>query len=89
MSSDFLVNLLMNGKISPVEGKRMKREMAKILSGLTPRQKRAVCLRFGLESNLPSTLKEVAEIMNFSTQRASQIVAAALRKMRLFIRNNY
>jgi len=49
---------------------------------LTPRERRVLELRYGLDGNLPKTLDEVGEIFGISRERVRQIQKEALEKLR-------
>jgi RNA polymerase sigma factor (sigma-70 family) len=53
------------------------------LETLPPRSRRAVDIRYGLTSGHPKTLSEVGKDLGVCTERAKQIIEAALRKLRL------
>ncbi len=59
-----------------------RREVAKVLSGLTEREGRIVKLRFGIDSRYPRTLEEVGKIFKVTRERVRQIEAKAIRKLR-------
>lgn len=62
----------------------LKRQIAKLLDGLTPRTREIVSMRYGLGEWEPTehTLEEVGEHFNLTRERIRQIVNEALRKMR-------
>jgi RNA polymerase primary sigma factor len=49
---------------------------------LTPRERRVLELRYGLDGNLPKTLDDVGEIFGISRERVRQIQKEALEKLR-------
>ena len=51
-------------------------------STLTPREKKVLELRFGLEDGRNRTLEEVGKEFNVTRERIRQIEAKALRKLR-------
>ncbi len=53
-----------------------------MLSTLTPREKKVLELRFGLEDGRNRTLEEVGKEFNVTRERIRQIEAKALRKLR-------
>ena len=53
-----------------------------VLSTLTPREKKVLELRFGLEDGRNRTLEEVGKEFNVTRERIRQIEAKALRKLR-------
>ena len=52
------------------------------LWGLTPREKKVLTLRFGLEDGRQRTLEEVGQEFNVTRERIRQIEAKALRKLK-------
>jgi len=62
--------------------KSIRWELDKVMLTLTPREKRVLDLRFGLEDGRPRTLEEVGKIFGVTRERIRQIEAKALRKMR-------
>ena len=53
-----------------------------MISTLTEREKKVLCLRFGLEDGRSRTLEEVGKEFNVTRERIRQIEAKALRKLR-------
>ncbi len=53
-----------------------------VLNSLTPRERRVVELRFGLEGDRLYTLSEIGEELGVTRERIRQIEAKALRKLR-------
>lgn len=53
-----------------------------VLDTLTPREKKVLSLRFGLEDGRQRTLEEVGQEFNVTRERIRQIEAKALRKLR-------
>jgi RNA polymerase sigma factor (sigma-70 family) len=56
-------------------------KVREILNELSPRRKKVLTLRFGLDGSDEHTLKEVADMLNITMQRVRQIEVEALRKM--------
>ena len=56
--------------------------MEGVLDSLTPRERRVLQLRFGLEDGRSRTLEEVGRDFNVTRERIRQIEAKALRKLR-------
>jgi len=60
----------------------LKEQIEEVLSTLTPREKRVLQLRFGLEDGRSRTLEEVGKEFYVTRERIRQIEAKALRKLR-------
>lgn len=65
-----------------LDKKELKSMLENGLAKLTPREKKVLIFRFGLDDGKEYTLEEVAEIINVTRERVRQIEAKALRKMR-------
>ena len=60
----------------------LKEQLEDVPSTLTPREKKVLELRFGLEDGRNRTLEEVGKEFNVTRERIRQIEAKALRKLR-------
>ncbi len=60
----------------------LREHIYEVLDTLTSREKRVLCLRFGLEDGRPRTLEEVGQEFEVTRERIRQIEAKALRKLR-------
>jgi len=60
----------------------LKEQIEDVLFSLTPRERRVLQLRFGLEDGRSRTLEEVGREFNVTRERIRQIEAKALRKLR-------
>jgi len=60
----------------------LKEQIDDVLSHLSPRERRVIQLRFGLEDGRSRTLEEVGQEFNVTRERIRQIEAKALRKLR-------
>ena len=60
----------------------LKEQLAEVLDTLTPREKKVLELRFGMEDGRTRTLEEVGKEFNVTRERIRQIEAKALRKLR-------
>ena len=60
----------------------LKEQLSEVLDTLTPREKRVLELRYGLEDGRSRTLEEVGQEFNVTRERIRQIEAKALRKLR-------
>ena len=61
---------------------RFKEAMQKILTTLTPREEKIICMRFGIRDKLPHTLEEAGKVFGITRERIRQIEAIALAKLR-------
>jgi len=60
----------------------LKEQLFSVLETLTDREKKVLCLRFGLDDGRARTLEEVGKEFNVTRERIRQIEAKALRKLR-------
>jgi len=60
----------------------LREQLMDVLDTLTPREKKVLHLRFGLEDGRSRTLEEVGKEFNVTRERIRQIEAKALRKLR-------
>ena len=60
----------------------LKEQLDSVLDSVTPRERRVLELRFGLEDGRPRTLEEIAHEFGVTRERIRQIEAKALRKLR-------
>ena len=60
----------------------LREQLVEVLSTLTEREQRVLCLRFGLNDGRARTLEEVGREFNVTRERIRQIEAKALRKLR-------
>ena len=67
----------------------LKEVTRKILTGLTERESRVLCMRFGISMNTDHTLEEVGRQFDVTRERIRQIEAKALRKIRHPSRSEY
>ena len=67
----------------------LKEVTKKILTGLTERESRVLCMRFGISMNTDHTLEEVGRQFDVTRERIRQIEAKALRKLRHPSRSEY
>jgi len=59
-----------------------RKEIEKVLSGLTERESKIIILRYGLDGGYPRTLEEVGQIYGITRERVRQIEGKAIRKLR-------
>jgi len=60
----------------------LKEQLEGVLETLTPRERKVLKLRFGLDDGRPRTLEEVGQEFGVTRERIRQIEAIALRKLR-------
>jgi len=60
----------------------LKEKLEEVLSTLTPREARILCMRFGLDDGIPYTLEEVGQRFGLTRERIRQIEGKALRRLR-------
>jgi RNA polymerase primary sigma factor len=60
----------------------LKEQVSDVLDTLSPRERRVLQLRFGLEDGRSRTLEEVGREFSVTRERIRQIEAKALRKLR-------
>jgi RNA polymerase primary sigma factor len=61
---------------------RFKEQMQRILTTLTPREEKIICMRFGIREKSTHTLEETGKVFGITRERIRQIEATALRKLR-------
>ncbi|HET8564186.1 MAG TPA: sigma-70 family RNA polymerase sigma factor [Candidatus Binatia bacterium] len=59
-----------------------REEVRKILTTLTPREEKIICMRFGIREKSDYTLEETGRVFGVTRERVRQIEAIALRKLR-------
>lgn len=60
----------------------LKDALGKVLDTLSPREKKVLIMRFGLEDGKPRTLEEVGKEFKVTRERIRQIEAKAIRKLK-------
>ncbi len=60
----------------------LREKLMDVLNSLSPRERKVLSLRFGLQDGYSRTLEEVGKQFNVTRERIRQIEAKALRKMR-------
>jgi RNA polymerase primary sigma factor len=61
---------------------RFKEAIQKILTTLTPREEKIICMRFGIREKSNHTLEETGKVFGITRERIRQIEAIALKKLR-------
>jgi RNA polymerase primary sigma factor len=61
---------------------RFKEDMRRILTMLTPREEKIICMRFGIREKTNYTLEETGKVFGITRERIRQIEAIALKKLR-------
>jgi RNA polymerase primary sigma factor len=61
---------------------RFKEALQKILTTLTPREEKIICMRFGIRDQTTYTLEEAGRVFGITRERIRQIEAIALKKLR-------
>ena len=60
----------------------IKEQILEVLTSLTPRERRVIQLRFGLEDSRCRTLEEIGVEFNVTRERIRQIEAKAIERLR-------
>ena len=60
----------------------LRNRVADALAGLSHRERELICLRFGFTDGKSHTLKDLGEIFSVTRERARQIEAAAIKKLK-------
>jgi len=85
-----LMDVIEDNSILPtdhlVRENEMKDNISSLLDSLTPTQREAVTLLYGLGGGQPMTLKEAGTVLHVSRERVRQLREKALRVMRVKIR---
>ena len=79
---DFIPDLASVAPADAANHQLLKEQVEGVLDSLTPRERRVLQLRFGLEDGRSRTLEEVGRDFNVTRERIRQIEAKALRKLR-------
>ena len=63
---------------------RFKRAMQRLLTTLTPREEKIICMRFGIRQKTSHTLEETGKVFGITRERIRQIEVIALKKLRRY-----
>ncbi len=84
---DFIEDESMVGPVDAASKQLLKEQLNEILDSLSPRERKVLEMRFGLEDGQGRTLEEVGSEFGVTRERIRQIEAKALRKLRHPIRS--
>jgi len=79
---DFIKDPNQSSIYDNVTNKFIKEYLFEVLDTLTPRERKVLVLRYGLEDGKPRTLEEVGRQFNVTRERIRQIEAKAIRKLK-------
>lgn len=79
---DFIEDKNVEAPVDSALTSGLRKATRSILDGLTDREARVICMRFGIGMNTDHTLEEVGKQFDVTRERIRQIEAKALRKMR-------
>jgi len=79
---DFIKDPNQSSIYDNVTNKFIKEYLFEVLDTLTPRERKVLVLRYGLEDGKPRTLEEVGKQFNVTRERIRQIEAKAIRKLK-------
>jgi RNA polymerase sigma factor (sigma-70 family) len=81
---ELYLNFIESDKPAPEESAEnwvLREDLEKALKGLSPKQEKAIRLRFGLDGGPPMSLAEAAEVMGLSRERVRQLEKMAMRHL--------
>lgn len=79
---DFIEDSTLESPLDSATSESLKVAIRDVLSSLTRREAKVICMRFGIDMNTDHTLEEVGKQFVVTRERVRQIEAKALRKMR-------
>ena len=79
---DFIEDKQAETPASSVTQELLREDIIEVMSGLSPRERDVLRLRFGLDDGKQRTLEEVGQLFGVTRERIRQIEAKALRKLR-------
>jgi len=80
--ADFIEDEMVQAPEEAASAELLKEQMRDVLCSLTPRERKVLELRFGLEDGRGRTLEEVGRDFGVTRERIRQIEAKALRKLK-------
>ncbi len=85
---DFIEDTTIESPVDQVVNTGLEETVRKVLATLSPREERVLRMRFGIGEDTDHTLEEVGHNFDVTRERARQIEAKALRKLRQSTRSN-
>ena len=79
---DFIEDTNILAPMDSATGESLRESTREILTTLTAREAKVLCMRFGIDMNTDHTLEEVGKQFDVTRERIRQIEAKALRKLR-------
>ena len=79
---DFIEDINIMAPMDSATGESLRESTRDILTTLTAREAKVLCMRFGIDMNTDHTLEEVGKQFDVTRERIRQIEAKALRKLR-------
>jgi len=79
---DFIEDTNIMAPMDSATGESLRESTREILTTLTAREAKVLCMRFGIDMNTDHTLEEVGKQFDVTRERIRQIEAKALRKLR-------
>ncbi|MFN8614576.1 MAG: RNA polymerase sigma factor RpoD [Vampirovibrionales bacterium] len=79
---DFIEDREAEAPANAVAQELLREDLTEVLSGISPRERDVLRLRFGLDDGRQRTLEEVGQLFGVTRERIRQIEAKALRKLR-------
>ncbi len=79
---DFIEDTNILAPMDSATGESLRESTRDILTTLTARESKVLCMRFGIDMNTDHTLEEVGKQFDVTRERIRQIEAKALRKLR-------
>ncbi len=79
---DFIEDINIMAPMESATSESLRESTREILTTLTARESKVLCMRFGIDMNTDHTLEEVGKQFDVTRERIRQIEAKALRKLR-------